>query len=131
MRLYPPAPFITRMAKDDDPFGLAFIPAGGNLFLNLYALHRHELLWDNPDSFIPERFMGEAKKSVQRFQYLPFGVGHRICIGGHFAMQEALIILVLTLKSYRFDYAAGQAPCPVMRITLKPDNGIPMRISAR
>lgn len=131
MRLYPPAPFITRMAKNDDPFGLAFVPAGGNLFLNLYALHRHELLWEHPDRFIPERFMGEAKQCIQRFQYLPFGVGHRICIGGHFAMQEALIILVLTLKKYRFDYTGKTPPCPVMRITLKPDNGIPMRISKR
>ncbi|MGJ8564667.1 MAG: cytochrome P450 [Alphaproteobacteria bacterium] len=131
MRLYPPAPFITRMAIKDDPFGLAFVPGGGNLFLNLYALHRHKSLWDQPEAFLPERFMGEAKKSIARFQYLPFGVGHRTCIGGHFAMQEAIIILVLLLKPFRFDYAGEKPPCPVMRITLKPDNGIPMTIHKR
>lgn len=131
MRLYPPAPFITRMALADDPFGLAFIPEGGYLFLNLYALHRHKRLWEWPDSFVPARFMGDAKKSIPRFQYLPFGVGHRVCIGSQFAMQEALIILVLTLRHYRFDYAGDDIPCPVMRITLKPDNGIPMKVTPR
>lgn len=131
MRLYPPAPFITRMARKDDRFGLAFIPAGGNLFLNLYALHRHEKLWDKPDHFIPDRFMGSAKEDIERFQYLPFGVGHRTCIGSHFAMQEALIILVHCLQAYRFDYVGRSAPCPVMRITLKPDNGIPMQVTKR
>ncbi len=131
MRLYPPAPFITRMAIDDDPFGLAFVPRGGNLFLNLYALHRHRLLWSQPESFIPERFLGAARKDIKRFQYLPFGVGHRTCIGGHFAMQEALIILVHCLSAYRFEYTGAAAPCPVMRITLKPDNGIPIRIIKR
>ena len=131
MRLYPPAPFITRMALRDDPFGLAFVPAGGNLFLNLYALHRHETLWHKPNHFIPDRFMGSTKQAIERFQYLPFGVGHRTCIGGHFAMQEALIILVSCIKKYQFDYAGSAAPCPVMRITLKPDNGIPMRVTKR
>ncbi len=131
MRLYPPAPFITRMAKDDDPFGLAFVPRGGYLFLNLYALHRHERLWDNPNGFDPNRFMGKARSDIQKYQYLPFGVGHRICIGGHFAMQEALIILAVTLRRFRFDYAGSAPPVPVMRITLKPDNGMPMHAIRR
>lgn len=131
MRLYPPAPFITRMAKDDDPFGLAFVPRGGYLFLNLYALHRHKKLWNSPETFQPERFMDRAKKDIQKYQYLPFGVGHRICIGGHFAMQEALIILTLLLREFRFDYAGDAPPVPVMRITLKPGNGIPMKVRRR
>ncbi len=131
MRLYPPAPFITRRAIGDDSFGLAFVPAGSNLFLNLYALHRHEQLWEVPNRFMPDRFLGQARKDIQKFQYLPFGVGQRTCIGGHFAMQEALIILTCVLKSYRFEYAGNTPPCPVMRITLKPDNGIPMRIIRR
>ena len=126
MRLYPPAPFITRMAVEDDPFGLAFVPSGGYLFLNLYALHRHETLWDAPNRFVPDRFTGTAKGAIRKYQYLPFGVGHRICIGGHFAMQEALIILALTLRDYQFKYAGDTPPVPVMRITLKPDNGMPM-----
>lgn len=131
MRLYPPAPFITRMAKDDDPFGLAFVPSGGYLFLNLYALHRHKTLWDAPETFRPERFLGESRNNIQKYQYLPFGVGHRICIGGHFAMQEALIILTLLLRGFRFDYTGNTPPVPVMRITLKPDNGIPMQVHRR
>lgn len=131
MRLYPPAPFLTRMAKNDDRFGLAFIPAGGYVFLNLYALHRHETLWDRPEQFDPDRFMSKRKASLKKFQYLPFGVGHRICIGGHFAMQEAMIILALALRKFRFDYVGDAPPEPVMRITLKPHNGMPMRVTHR
>jgi cytochrome P450 len=131
MRLYPPAPFLTRMARKDDRFGLAFVPAGGYLFLNLYALHRHRLLWEQPDSFKPERFMDRASANIGKYQYLPFGVGHRTCIGGHFAVLEATIILVLTLRRYRFEYAGEKPPWPVMRITLKPDNDMPMRVFHR
>lgn len=131
MRLYPPAPFITRMAKADDRYNLAFVPKGGYLFLNLYALHRHKMLWACPDDFIPERFLAGAKDRIDRFAYLPFGVGHRVCIGSQFAMQEALIILAAVLRHYRLDYASDVPPCPVMRITLKPDNGIPMQVSPR
>lgn len=131
MRLYPPAPFLTRMAKADDEFELAFIPEGGNVFLNLYALHRHRKFWDRPDSFDPSRFLPPHKDRIDRFQYLPFGVGKRTCIGGHFAMQEALIILTLILREYHFEYAGDRPPWPVMRITLKPDNGMPMKVVKR
>ncbi len=131
MRLFPPAPFITRMARDDDQYKLAFIPKNGNVLLNLYALHRHHTLWEQPDIFSPQRFTEPQNAARHKFQYLPFGVGHRTCIGGHFAVMEAMIILVLMLKSYRFDYVGTTPPMPVMRITLKPDNGIPVRISPR
>ena len=131
LRLFPPLPFVTRMAREDDRYKLSFIPKGGYLFLNLYALHRHKLLWDRPDSFMPERFLGDKKAARHKFQFLPFGVGHRICIGGHFAMQEALIILVMILKKYRFEYAVEKPATPVMRISLKPNNGMPMRVTRR
>ena len=58
-----------------------------------YVLHRHRTLWDEPNAFRPERFLPEARSSIDRFAYLPFGAGPRVCIGASFALQEAVIVL--------------------------------------
>ncbi len=131
MRLFPPAPMIVREAIDDDVYATSFIPGGSVVMVNTWQLHRHETLWENPERFDPERFMGKARENIDRFQYLPFGVGERVCIGQRFALQEAVILIALLIRSYRFDYAGKAAPWPIMRITVKPDNDMPMRAARR
>lgn len=126
MRLYPPAPVILRTLSADISHGEYDIPAGTNVYVSPWVLHRHTLLWDEPNRFAPERFYGDARKSIGRFQYLPFGLGPRVCIGASFAIQEAQIILALILRRFRFDYAGERDPWPVMKITIQPDNGMPM-----
>ena len=88
----------------------------------IYALGRHKLLWDDPDCFVPERFAD--RKSIDRYAYLPFGDGPRICIGASFALQEAVIILATLLSRFRFTPVAGRDPKPVMILTLRPENGV-------
>ncbi|MEM9734938.1 MAG: cytochrome P450 [Pseudomonadota bacterium] len=131
MRLFPPAPLIARESIQDFKLGDISIAKGMAIMTSPYVLHRHQLLWDNPALFNPHRFYGEARKAIDRFAYLPFGMGPRVCIGQRFAMQEAVIILVELLRTLRFDYAADKAPWPIMRITIQPDNGMPMRVSPR
>lgn len=131
MRLYPPAPIISRYAIEADQFGPVYIPKNCNILVNLWALHRHEKLWDHPDSFKPARFFGKARESIDRFQYLPFGMGHRVCIGQRFALQEAAILIALIFKSYRFDFAGERPPWPLMRITLQPEDGMKMSVTPR
>jgi cytochrome P450 len=131
MRLFPPAPIISRFARKADKFEDADIPKDCNILVNLWTLHRHEKLWDRPDSFDPARFYGQARSAIDRFQYLPFGMGRRVCIGQKFALQEAAILIALIFKSYRFDYNAPEPPWPLMRITLQPEQGMPMRVHAR
>jgi len=131
MRLYPPAPFIARESIKDDQFGDIKIPSGGVVMVNAWQLHRHETLWDNPNAFVPERFLGKSRDRIDRFQYLPFGVGERVCIGQRFALQEALILITLLIRHYRFDYAGTEPPWPKMRITVQPENGMPMRVTRR
>lgn len=75
MRLFPPAPMIAREAINKDTIGDIIIPAGSILFLNTWLLHRHHTLWEAPDAFRPYRFMSDARNDIDRFQYLPFGVG--------------------------------------------------------
>jgi len=131
MRLYPPAPFIHRHAIEDDRFGEAFIEAGTTVLVMPWVLHRHRLLWDRPDAYVPERFLPENRSNISRFQYLPFGVGPRICIGATFALQEAVIALGVLLKSFRFDCTEDTNPWPVQRLTTQPRGGLPMRVTSR
>ncbi|MAU97009.1 MAG: cytochrome P450 [Fulvimarina sp.] len=131
MRLYPPAPSLNRTALAADRVGDIDIPAGATLLVMPWLVHRHEMLWDRPDHFMPARFLPENRDRIDRYQYLPFGVGPRVCIGASFALQEAVIALALLLKDLRFDYTGRAAPEVVQRITVQPDRGLPMRISRR
>ncbi len=89
--------------------------------LPIYALHRHHALWNNPDAFRPDRF---AAPDHDRFAFLPFGAGPRICIGAGFALQEAQIILATLLARFRFCAVAGREPVPEMILTTRPKGGI-------
>lgn len=131
LRLYPPAPFVTREFTREVEWEDRKFKAGDAILLNLWAVHRHYKLWDNPDGFMPERFFGENRKNVNTYQYLPFGIGPRVCIGQRFARQEAVIMLVLLLKRFRFEYAGKEPPWPRMRITLQAENAMPMKVIAR
>ena len=121
LRLYPPAAMVSRTAMAPDTLGGREVRTGDTVMIPIYALHRHEMLWDNPNAFVPERWMGEKP---DRYAYLPFGDGPRICIGMSFAMQEAVIILATLLARFRFEAIAGKAPDPVMILTLRPQGGV-------
>lgn len=131
MRLYPPAPSINRAAIEDDRWNDVDIPAGVTVLMMPWTLHRHRLLWDEPEAFMPERFWPENRDKIDRFQYLPFGAGPRICIGATFALQEAVIALGILLSQYRFDCTEATNPWPVQKLTTQPQGGMPMRVTAR
>ncbi|SFL20368.1 cytochrome P450 [Shimia haliotis] len=122
LRLYPPAGILSRTAQAPDVLCARDIRAGDTVMIPIYALHRNHMLWDNPNAFDPSRF--EDRKSVERYAYLPFGDGPRICIGASFAIQEAVIILATLLARFRFDLVQGRDPEPVMILTLRPDTGV-------
>jgi cytochrome P450 len=122
LRLYPPAAFLSRTAMDGDILMGREVRKGDTVILPIYALHRHHALWRQPDRFDPERF--SDPKTVERFAYLPFGDGPRICIGQNFALQEAVIILATLLSRFRFSRVPGKEPNPVMILTLRPQGGV-------
>lgn len=131
MRLYPPVPSLSRMAIAPDVAGGVDIPKGALVVIAPYVLHRHETLWSEPNQFRPERFLPGARAAIDRFAYLPFGAGPRICIGLQFAMTEAVIALSILTRRLRFDYAGERPPVPVHQITLRPQGGMPMRVAPR
>ena len=131
MRLYPPAPFLSRTAVEDDQVGSVKIPKGSLVTIAPWVLHRHRRLWDEPDAFDPERFLPERRAAIDRFAYLPFGAGPRVCIGASFALQEATVVLAYAVRAARLDLVENHQVTPVHRITLRPEGGLPMRLSLR
>ena len=101
LRLYPSAPLLFRIAKEPDEIMGVEVPKDAIVIIAPWILHRHRLLWDRPDAFIPDRFEGKEREYLSGGAYLPFGAGPRICIGAAFALTEASIVLASLLE--RFD----------------------------
>lgn len=131
IRLYPPISAISRVALGEDDLNGERVKAGSLIVISPYVLHRHRLLWDRPDVFDPKRFLGSAAATIDRFAYLPFGAGPRKCIGSTFALQEAALVLGSIVKRFRFRLKPGHTVWPMLRVTLRPANGLPMIITER
>ena len=127
LRLYPPAAFLSRTARGPDTLCGREVRPGDTVMLPVYALHRHHLLWPDPHRFDPDRFADP--KAIDRFAYLPFGGGPRICIGASFALQEAVIVLATLLARFRFSPVAGRDPKPVLILTLRPEGGVWLEVA--
>ena len=131
MRLYPPAATLSREAIGEDWLAGARIPAGTTVTVAPYLLHRHRRLWKDPDAFDPERFLGANRDAIDRYAYIPFGAGPRVCIGMSFALQEAVIVLAHLLRAFRFELLPGHVVEPVQRVTLRPRYGMRMIVRRR
>jgi cytochrome P450 len=131
MRLYPPLAAISRAALAPDELAGEPIRRGTMVVIAPYVLHRHRALWADPDAFDPNRFLGGARARIDRFAYLPFGVGPRICIGATFALQEASIVVATVMRHFTLELAPGHVVWPVHRVTLRPSGGLPMIVRRR
>lgn len=129
MRLYPPAPVLTRVALQDIQLGPHYLRPGALVVAPIYVIHRHRKLWRNPDVFDPGRFSSENAASHLRTQFMPFGFGPRMCIGMSFAMIEATLLLATFIRAARFDWDGKHMPEPVSRVTLRPRGGMPLIVT--
>lgn len=118
LRLYPPAWAVSREALADDVVLKEQIQQGSTLFLSIYAMHRHPHLWDQPDEFMPERFLGDYPRKA----FLPFGIGPRMCIGNHFAMLEMEVMARMLFDAVRVVDRNKEALELVTPITMGPKN---------
>jgi cytochrome P450 len=130
MRLYPPAFLIARTAAAPDT--VAGLPVRKNdvILIAPWLLHRHEKLWRDPNAFIPQRFMPPASPP-DRFAYLPFGVGARVCVGAHFALVEATLALARIIGAFRVALLDKEPVMPVGVVTTQPDRSPMFGIAPR
>lgn len=131
LRLYPPIAALSRTAVQADDLGACSVPPRSLIVIAPYVLHRHECVWDRPAVFDPQRFVGKSRDKIGRFSYLPFGTGPRTCIGSAFALQEAVLVLAVLVQQFDFELVPGADVWPLQRVTLRPANGLPMRVSLR
>jgi cytochrome P450 len=126
IRLYPPIAAISRVAMGADDLAGVKVRRGTLVVISPWVLHRHKLLWENPDAFDPGRFLSPARGAVDRFAYLPFGAGPRTCIGSPFAMQEAAIVLATIMGRFSLQLSPDQTVWPLLQVTLRPADGLRM-----
>jgi cytochrome P450 len=129
MRLFPPVWSFEREALADDVVSGFSIPKGAIVGIFPHILHRDPAHWPNPEGFDPDRFLSTSDRP--RYAYLPFGAGPRTCIGNAFAMMEAQIILAMIVQHYRLELVPGASVIPEPVVTLRPLDGLPMKILPR
>lgn len=131
LRLYPPVPILSREATAEDTIRRRTIPAGSIMLAVPWLLHRHEKYWDKPNHFIPERFLPDAPVRPDKFAYIPFSAGPRVCLGKFFGQVESALCLAILARHFRLTLPAGTAVKHECRLTLRPENNLPMQLVKR
>ncbi len=131
LRLYPSVWILPREAIADDEIEGYRVSSGSAVLVCPYVLHRNPLIWDNSESFDPDRFSGSGTESPPPYCYIPFGAGRRSCIGRHFGALEARLVLALVCRRFRFVPEGKRNVVAEPLLTLRPKGSLPMRIFPR
>jgi cytochrome P450 len=131
MRLYPPVPVLSRQAVCDSEIRRRKVKAGSLVLVVPWLLHRHKRLWDAPDAFIPERFLPENSGDRDKYAYIPFAIGPRVCAGASFAITEAVLCMAILAQRFAPRLKPGTDVEPIARLTIRPKGGLPMFLDAR
>ncbi|OIW17355.1 hypothetical protein TanjilG_22467 [Lupinus angustifolius] len=141
-RLHPAAPLLLpRVTKVDVEMNNYIVPKGAQILVNVWAIGRDPNLWDNPNLFSPERFLGsEIDVKGTNFELIPFGGGRRICPGMSYAIRMLFLILGLFINSFDWKLEDGielddmdmdekfgltlEKAQPVRVIPIKANNGV-------
>ncbi len=129
IRLYPPAWITTREVVQQVTIGGVPLPVGAQVVVSPWVTHRDPAWWPEPDEFRVDRWL-YPDASRPKWAYFPFGGGSRSCIGEHFALLEATVILAEVVRRWRFE-PAGAFPTPEYRVTMRPGGGVPLRLDRR
>ena len=131
LRLYPPGWLLSRRTIEPDVLCGYQIPAGANVLLPLYLLHRHPRYWRDPDVFMPERFDREHEAERPRFAYMPFAAGPRHCIGETFALYEMLMHVQRVAREFRLVHVPREPFALEAQINLRTRHPVYMRLERR
>ncbi len=129
LRLYPPVPLLARQARGADVIDGQPIDPAALIIVCPWVLHRTAGLWEHPDRFLPERFLGD-KRPIP-YSYVPFAAGPRICAGLAFGLTEAILCLAILVQKFAVRVVPGTKVSPVSRLTLRPEGGLPVTARRR
>lgn len=128
LRIYPPAYNFTRVMLEDTTVGGYFVAKDAMVIISPYATHRLPEVWPNPEGFDPERFSEDRAAGRSQFAYIPFGAGHRYCIGGPLALVQMKLIVAVIAQRYRLDVKPGHPVEPIPGTVMRPERGMPVLI---
>ncbi|MEJ2208818.1 MAG: cytochrome P450 [Anaerolineae bacterium] len=131
LRLYSPVATMARDAVADAEVGGYHVPAGSIVTICPYVTHRHPEFWARPGDFYPEHFEPQAVEARPRYAYYPFGAGPRVCLGKHFALLEAALVLAEVGQRYRPRLVSDEPVGVRWSGTLRPDRDVMMRLEER
>ncbi|GAB2754860.1 cytochrome P450 [Amycolatopsis magusensis] len=128
MRLYPPVWILPRLALEDDEIAGYHVPAGADVVVCPYTMHRHPAFWDRPDEFDPDRFAPDATAGRPRYAYIPFGAGPRFCVGNSLGLMEAVFVLAMIARELTLTGVAGHQAIAEPMLSLRAKGGLPMTV---
>ena len=128
LRIYPPAYNFSRVMLAETTVGGYRVAKDSMVIVSPYATHRLPQWWPNPEGFDPERFSAERSTGRSQFAFIPFGAGHRYCIGGPLAMVQMKLITAVIAQRYRLDVKPGHPVEPIPGTVMRPERGMPMLI---
>jgi cytochrome P450 len=131
LRLYPPGWVLTRRTIDADVLSGHVVPAGTELIFSPYLIQRHPRYWDEPERFLPERFLGPAATERDPYTYIPFAAGPRHCVGENFSVYEMTLHLVRMARRWRMQYLFEGPLEMEAAINLRTRGNLRMRLIAR
>ncbi|MDH3254644.1 MAG: cytochrome P450 [Acidobacteriota bacterium] len=131
LRLYPPAYNFSRIALVEHTIGGYRIPKDSMVIVSPFATHRLPEIWPNPEGFDPDRFSPSASQDRSAFAFIPFGAGHRFCVGAPLAQVQTKIVTALICQRYELDVEAGYTAEPAPGTVMRPAAGMPMTIRRR
>lgn len=130
LRLFPPNRSTAREAINNCKIGGYDIPAGAQVVMSQWVVHRDERFFDSPNEFIPDRWTIEFERKLHKYAYFPFGGGSRVCIGRSFAMMEAAMVLAIIAQKFQITLDSKEEIEPVPLVLLRPKNDLKVTLKA-
>jgi cytochrome P450 len=131
MRIEPTVAIIPRALVEDVELGGYRLQKNSVVFIPPYVVHHDSRWWRDPGTFEPTRFSKGNEPDIPKYAYLPFGGGPRICIGNHFSLMEAQILLAMMVSRYQVSHAPNTKIIPLRQVTTFPKDGMPMVVRVR
>jgi cytochrome P450 len=131
LRVLPTVWLLGREVMEPFEVGGYLAPAGTTLWMPQWVIHRDPRWFDDPEEFLPGRWLDGLARRLPRYAYFPFGGGPRVCIGNHFAQMEAVLLLATIARRFRPLVPEGVSPRPIPTMTLRPEGGVPVVLVER